>query len=101
MSYSWQCNDSLFPQQIFNTLDPNQPSGVTIVASDEDGPGNNIIEYSIFCDYGEDSSNFGFIINAENGDLGFNTSMGETDRDYECIILVSTYSEYIINDVIT
>ena len=72
-----------------NTLDPNQPSGVTIEATDADGEENNVIEYGIYCDYGEDSSNFGFSIDA-NSDLRVNTTMGETERDYECIILVST-----------
>ena len=62
------------------------------MATDEDGPENNIIEYSLYCDYGEDSSNFGFEIDANTGDLRFNASMGETERDYECIILVSTLS---------
>ena len=71
-----------------NTLDPDQPSGVTIEATDEDGADNNVIEYSIYCDYGEGGSNFGFLIDAASGVLRVNTSMGETDRDYECIILV-------------
>ena len=75
-----------------NTLDPDQPSGVTIEATDEDGADNNVIEYSIYCDYGEGGSNFGFLIDAASGVLRVNTSMGETDRDYECIILVRASS---------
>ena len=81
-TYNWW----LVPFQIYNTVDPDQPSGVTIVATDADGPENNVIEYGIVCDYGDESSSFGFEINT-NGDLRVNTTMGETFQDYECIIL--------------
>ena len=86
--------------EIFNTLDPNQPIGVTIEATDDDGEDNNVIEYSIYCDYGEDGSDFGFFIDS-NSDLRVNTTMGETDQDFECIILATNegVDEFLFNYV--
>ena len=67
------------------------------MAADEDGPENNIIEYSIICDYGEDGSDFGFLIDANSGDLRFNNTMGENYEDYDCIINVSEYFQDVVS----
>ena len=62
---------------------------MTIEATDADGANNSVIEFSIQCDYGEEGSNFGFSIDAASGDLRINNTMGEIERDYECIILAT------------
>ena len=77
-----------------NDLDPGQPSGVTIEATDADGANNNVIEFSINCDYGEQDYNFGFEIDENSGELRINNTIGEIENDFDCTIFVCALDQW-------